>query len=110
MKLTKEKAKELSILKWKLIIKNDGKLPINLFDEYPELEKLRHYCGYCELYFKTHNKMLSSCVKCPINPNIKDYNDLEQSGCAQKIHPFHIWWVNSTKENAQAVLDLIEKS
>lgn len=113
MVLTKKKAKELAILKWKYIIENEGHN--NIFQlrlKYPELIGLRHNCGYCEKYLYTTSKTLTFCAKCPIRPKMKNYDDIDNVGCAQKIHPFNQWRENdyNAKENAQAVLDLIEKS
>ena len=108
MKLTKRQAKALSIKKWEFIVKNGGdphlkRLPI-------EVRDLRAHCGYCEKYFTLHgaSSVRSVCGKCPLVKN-EDLNAID-SGCVQPGHPYAIWASSSTKENAQAVLDLIRKS
>ncbi len=111
MRLTKKKAKELSIKKWGYAVKNGGKINVDhLRVDVPELKHLLHECGYCQIYFYDETKTISSCGKCPIRPKIKDYDDLNESGCEQSKHPHRIWWLEKTKENARAVLDLIKNS
>ena len=95
MKISKKKAKELSIIKWEYIVGNNGKWK-GLYRVHPELNNLAAGCGYCEKYGE------NNCDECPLLIN----ND----ACTDPGHPFHTWTERQTKENAQAVLDLILKS
>lgn len=99
-KLTKKEAKEWAIKKWQNIVGNDGRT-YELYSKYPELNSMKNGCSYCELYF---NRI---CDGCPIKPKIEEYDDINESGCVQEIHPFYQWDIERTKENAQKVLDLI---
>ena len=103
MKLTRKEAFQLSIDKWTEIVENDGVENVDILRKY---EFLDNGCGLCEKYLHASNEALKYCAKCPIRPKVNDYNDLEDSGCAQECHPFYKC-ENQTKENAQAVLDLI---
>ena len=94
MKLTKEKAIELSIKKWEWIVENDGSMA-GLTLAIPELIGLASNCGLCEKYWKDH----AFCKNCPINYGYDCY-DIE--------HPFQEWGIDNTKESAQKVLDLIK--
>ena len=101
MKLTHEEAKRLSILKWEAIVKNNGSS-----EHLPEiLASLLSECGYCEKYRDKWNR---NCGKCPLNlkGNLTEFS----MGCLVPGHPWNIWADNKTKENAQAVLDLILKT
>lgn len=107
MKLTKEQAKELSKRKWEWIVENDGfDDDYNIYFEIPELLDLANNCGLCELYYFSFEEY--SCKNCPISPKREDYDDIANTGCFQKIHPYYIWINNQNIENAQAVLDLIK--
>lgn len=109
MKLTKERAKELSIRKWEWIIENNGFVNNDrLIEELPELFDLAHYCGLCELYCFEHDSELSHCLNCPIRPKREYYNNTTNTGCFQRIHPYYIWYNEPNIENAQAVLELIK--
>ena len=85
-----------------------------LTKKFPELKYLSSGCGYCELYIKTSSPKFNVCAKCPIRPKLKDWEELggfgDYFGCLKINHPYKTWNRNSTKENAQAVLDLILKS
>ena len=94
MKLSKKKAKELSLKKWEYIVKNNG-LSEGLLDKYPELIYLEANCGFCEKY--------EDCPICPLALPGDIY-------CSSPSHPFRAWSCNPNKENAQAVLDLILKT
>ena len=109
MKLTKAKAKELSIKKWEYIVGNGGREE-GLYNVYPEMKLLKCGCALCERFILTQSKRFGSCFECPIRPKLKEYDDLEWSGCLQDLHPYSTWLGHGTKENAQAVLDLIKKS
>jgi len=104
-KLTRKEAFELSIEKWKMIVKANGKYLQEIRNKFGHLEG---ECGLCEKYNNTQTTTLIDCAKCPIRPKIKDYDDIYSAGCLQKTHPFTKYWVNKTKENAQLVLDLIK--
>jgi len=90
MKLTKYQAKDFSIKKWNYIVSHGT--TEGLIMKYPELIKLRAYCGYCEKY--------ECCEECPINCNLL-------SGCMDSEHPYAVWHKHRTKENVQRVLNLI---
>ncbi len=99
MKLTNKKAIELSILKWKWIVENNGS-SFQLTRALPELKELKGECGLCEYYNK--------CLVCPIYN--QDYGCHCDEGSVEDdyIHPWKIWYDNQTEENAQKVLDLIK--
>lgn len=101
MKLTKKQAKELSIKKWEYIVNNNG-IPAGLLDKYPELNELICYCGYCEKYELENHE----CGNCPLFIKVDGINH----NCYADIHPWHKWYNNPTKTNAQKVLDLIKQS
>lgn len=109
MKLSKEKAIELSIKKWQWIVDNNGSNNLyKLLRAVPELKDIEEYCGLCHKYLRVMTKPYSvSCGKCPIDitkTNRKDHT----SGCWQDGHPFMIFEACPTKEYAQKVLDLIK--
>lgn len=97
MKLTKKKAIELSILKWEWIVENhnDSYNYINeMLHDIPELKILSAgnlRCGICDY---------NHCYDC-ILAHI-DYN------CGDSMSAYSIWCADTTKANAQAVLDLIK--
>jgi hypothetical protein len=108
-KLTLEEAKALSIKKWEFIVDHNGDEDEDLmFKDFPELQNLKNDCALCELFYDTKDVGLYCCAGCPIRPNIDDYDDTQNTGCYQKIHPYYIWSSISTQENAQKVLDLIK--
>jgi hypothetical protein len=105
MKLTKKKAVELSIKKWEWIVENNGKINYDkLFKDLPELEGLLAQCGLCQLYVKDIC-IEKWCEGCPID--IAERGNASH-GCFAKDHPWNTWRKYGTKENAQAVLDLIK--
>jgi len=93
MKLTKAKAKELSLKKWEYIVGNDGIIDDGLYLAVPELVKLGWNCGFCARY---------ECTSCPLYIN--------ELVCVDPGHPWHTWENDMTVENAQIILDLIKKS
>ena len=102
MELTIEKAYELAVKKWEYIVKNDG----DNSGQLAEIPELRHYnaqCSYCEMFIKSP----VWCKGCPLA--ILPHEDYEH-GCLHKDHPYNKWDMNSTRETAQAVLDLIIKT
>jgi len=105
MKLTKAKAKELSIEKWELIIANDGK-SLRYYPEY--IDSLMNNCGYCEKYLNLPSTGIKACGKCPLIPKKVTYPG--SLGCLQPGHPYNKWTHDNTVENAQAVLDLIKNT
>jgi len=111
-KLTRKKAIELSIKKWKIFVDNDGYCE-DLAELLPEVQNFPANCGLCALYYNKQNDKLSHCVNCPIQLDIKDYDNYDEDAfifscsCVQNKHVFSTWYNNKTKENAQAVLDLI---
>ena len=100
-KLTLEEAKELSQKKWEIIVSQDGddsgirKNPLFMF--------LHFNCGFCELHSGDFKN--PKCEDCEINMG------LEKAPCGNSCwnvdHVFAQWANDSTKENAQKVLDLI---
>lgn len=92
MKLSKKKAKELSLKKWKYIVGNNGSED-GLTAAIPEIKDFSANCGYCEKY---------ECYECPLF--------IDDKTCTSYGHLYCIWVQNQTTENAQAVLDLILKS
>ena len=110
--MKKKEAKNLSIEKWEMIVANDGEFSEEIRDTFNHLHQgcIRHYCGYCDKYYYTRTKTLALCGKCPIRPKIRDYDDKWDPGCCQKKSLYLIWEYSSTKQNAQAVLDLIINS
>ena len=94
MKLTKKQAKEWCIKKWKHIVEHNGS-DEELYYSYPEIQFFVGHCGYCQKYDE-------DCLGCPLN--------LDGITCSRDGHPWEIWLHCKTKENAQAVLDLILKS
>lgn len=95
--MTKKEAKRLSILKWEYIIAQDGSED-ELIEAIPELVELISNCGYCEKYVA----LFDNCPKCPLT--------IIEANCCEYTHPFYKWFHTRTKENAQAVLDLILES
>jgi len=101
--MTKKEAKRLSLLKWQMIIDNNGRNNINYPDE---LMELKAYCGYCEKY-NTYTQYVSEaehkyCQKCPIY--------FDNKHCMSKGHPYLYWGLYRTKKTAQKVYNLIKKS
>lgn len=107
--MTKKEAKRLSVLKWQYIVDNDG-IEYGVHFKVEGLLGLQSNCGLCDKYQDTASKSLKYCAKCPIRLKVKDYSSIGNTGCWQDSHPYKIWSYNATKENAQAVLDLILKS
>jgi hypothetical protein len=107
--MTKKKAKELCILKWEYIVNNNGSYN-GLLNKYPELTNLINDCAYCELYYDTKNKKLNNCAKCPIKLKTEYYNSFYDVSCQQTNHLYYAWYKKQTKENAEAILNLIKNS
>lgn len=59
--ITRKQAIELSIVKWKAIVNNDGNMLSPSQLERLGLNKLKCSCGLCELYLN------EDCVNCPLN-------------------------------------------
>jgi len=94
--LSLAEAKRLSIIKWELIVENNGSPEI----DYPEeVSVLIHDCGFCERW-RPHK---SGCEKCEC---AKVLGGACNSMGGRDL--FAIWSKNQTKENAQAVLDAIK--
>ena len=109
-KLTKAQARGLCIKKWELIVKHNGRFDYEyLIKKMPELKTLLSLCAYCAIYFYRNNEELNNCAGCPLVNITKNY-DYDESGCAQKNHPWQLWNKTPIPETAQAVLDLIIKS
>jgi hypothetical protein len=103
--MTKEEAKEWAIKKWQYIVDNNGS-SMGISKAIPKLEEFINVCSYCELYFYISNEIFEYCVGCPLIVESENY-DYGNSGCGQKNSLYDIWYKDSTKENAQKVLDLI---
>lgn len=108
--MRKPVARVFSMKKWDATIENNGEA-LDL-EQNVELgiENFKGTCGYCELYFETDFNNLVACAKCPIRPKVRDYDDLSESGCMQKCHPYRTWWYDKTKKNAEGVRELVRKS
>ena len=97
VKLTAEQALDFSIKKWEAIVENDGQ------GISPEQKKklgiwnFNSTCGLCEKYRRDY-----SCTKCPFIGE----ND---HGCSNDLHIWRQWYINTTKENAQKVLDALKE-
>jgi hypothetical protein len=102
MKLSRKQAFELSIKKWEALARGE-----DVPDEILDLQLLNG-CGLCEKYYHTNSNELSKCAKCPIRPDLEDYDDINIVGCDQNNHPWIVWSYHRTPENAQKVLDLIK--
>lgn len=100
-----KKAYELALLKWQMIIDNDGETPVDLFNAHEDLSKLKSksYCSYCALYFDT----TTNCAGCPIRIRPVCRMDFYCSSCNVNGHPFSLWRTKKDRETAQAVLDFI---
>ena len=111
-KIALPKAKKLSILKWELIVKNQGEFSLE-DRRHPQLINIKHNCGFCERWRNDLNEFLDSgceCAQCEFaaamgcdcNSYGKKYNlfdrwcDAELFGDAVKL------------ELAQRILDLIK--
>ena len=94
-KLTLKKAKELSIKKWKIIVKQNGS--DEGINTHPDFQDLRHNCGLCQRYIPDLFK--DTCEKCPLTK--------DGSSCCIE---FFEWNDKPSKKNAQAVLNRIKKN
>lgn len=94
--MTQQEAKEWAVKKWQYIVDNDGS-SYGLLRAHPELRDFSNNCSYCQMYIE--NSMSTICTGCPLL-----LNDLR---CTYVGHPYLDWVKDSTKENAQKVLDLI---
>jgi len=94
--LSLAEAKRLSILKWECIIQNNGlQYPIKWP---PEIKDLNCKCGFCERWdFPSED----SCTQCELALAMG-------VDCPDESSPYHIWSEASTKETAQAVLNMIK--
>jgi len=109
--ITLEKAKELSIIKWKLIINNNGSFGLEQRNN-PAIKNIKHNCGFCERW------------------HINDDTDgVERSGCdcnscefakamgtdCNKDNSLFDQWCNdelfggTPKKLAQLILDIIKE-
>ncbi len=102
---TLQEAYELVLNKWEYIVNNNGSIE-GLNDALPELKHLISRCGYCD-YFLAKNDNKAACYNCPLNTKPKIYDDFI---CCMPNHPWMIWFESKTKENAEAMLDLIKKT
>lgn len=92
--MTKKEAKRLCLLKWQIIIDNDGILNHKV-GRNPELKNFPSYCAYCKI-----NR--DNCSDCPLF--------IDEGNCQHPEHPYYKWVISPTKEAAQAVYDLILKT
>ena len=96
--MTPSQAKDSAIKKWQWIVDNDGKYG-NILEVLTELNDLEYECSYCDLY----RTFELTCQYCPLS-------SYQRLGCKLKTHPYSIWRIDQTKENAQAMLNLILNS
>ncbi len=120
-KLTKEKAKELSIKKWEFIIEKGGDADI---EDIPEVKHFKYKCPYCELFVKKDEYGYEYCDGCPLDLPKEEYTytkddsdwmsptekEVYFKGCCQDNHPWSIWNDDPTVENAEAILKLIKEN
>ena len=92
-------AKRLSLIKWELIVENNGSSSI----QYPEeLLYLPYRCGFCKRWSEKGYFGTKDCSRCECAKALKGICSEDQESIYTK------WQYRSTKENAQAVLDAIK--
>lgn len=99
MYLTIEVAYYLSIEKWKYIV-NSGGSDANISESISELTRFDDKCSYCEFFADSN----TDCEGCPLQISTVKIKSL---GCMRGNHPYRRWAHHKSKENAQAVLNLI---
>lgn len=93
--MNQRELKYWALLKWRYIVQNDGEL-YGLVSRYPELRLFKSQCSYCSHFLDN-----GGCYECPLG--------LDGIGiCNRLYHPYDIWRLNRTPQNAQALLDLIK--
>ena len=108
--MTLKNAIELSIIKWKWIVKNDGSEGLELEKDHPELKDMQDSCGLCEYYRsavvnRKGSRFMESfkeCIKCPLY----EYGD----GCTISGSLYDNWYeatCDDEKKTAQAMLDTL---
>lgn len=102
-----EEAKRLSLIKFRLIIDNEGKLP----DEFPdELKYLKNYCGFCERWNvynqKRGKEMCCGCEFAKVQGRscLSFYSLYQQFNTASNCYPDQVVEV---VELAQKIYDLL---
>lgn len=99
-KLTLKEAKRLSLLKWEFIVNNGGDFGLGkMITEQPELKSLNNNCGFCERAAQKFGGCQDK-SNCPLW--------VGNLACPDTGHPWDTWRDISTRENAEAVLDLIK--
>ena len=105
--MTKEKAKELVLMKWEWLSKHSDP---ELYEEgnnkrvahvYPELKLFTACCAYCEKYYLTF-EFKEYCGACPINKKGAKYT------CHWPESPYDNWGKNRTTENAKKMLEFLK--
>lgn len=96
--MTIHEAYELCVKKWTYIVENNGS-DEGTIDKFPELDKMKAECPYCELFNPPFDE---ECAGCPLNIN--------RVICYDEDSTYGRYYDNPTKETAQAVLDLIIKT
>jgi hypothetical protein len=97
-----KEAKQLSILKWELIVANDGKM-MHRFRFPKEIQELKALCGFCH-YQCERKDVFSICDGCK-------FMEANNASCVDDYSENDIyttWRMRTTKENAEAVLNLIK--
>ena len=80
--------------KWEYIVNNNGS-DEGLLVKFPELTFMTNHCAYCERFITNYD-----CDCCPI---------AEKHYACYMNHPYAVWLKNKTKENAQIMLDIVNK-
>jgi hypothetical protein len=107
---TVKQAVELSIKKWKYIVKNNGSSK-GLINKYPEFNIIQNTCGLCELCNRMNNECSYTVetfndTECPLTINGMTCG--QEAFGEEKNHPWLDWYENRTKTNAERVLKLIQ--
>ena len=99
-----KEAKRLCLIKWQIIIDNDGKEDKVLLAQNKELEITRqhHWCALCLL----HDGECSDCELEIDNPNAEYESYIN---CTDWHHPYNTWEDCQIKEHAEEVYKLIEE-
>lgn len=100
--MTTKQAYYWVIRKWNYIVKNNGIEDIGLFVKYPKLRDFESSCAYCQLFIYSPG----NCKGCPLKPE----KGTGLTGCWESNHPWFNWYRHQTKENAEAVRNLIIKT
>lgn len=102
-KMSLKKAKELSQMKWEIIVKQNGS-DVGIEDN-PLFENLVNKCGFCERHKRAFDT--PDCLNCEISMGLESSGDSFSVSCWNRKHPFSDWGDSGKIEDAQRVLDLV---